>query len=280
MTKLTRRAFAASAAAAAAGISLGQARIRASLSEPPRHRGRAMGRGRRHRRDRAHRRGAAGEGPRPAVQRGEPHRRLRRGRPFGDRDRRSPTATPSACSRSKSRMMHWQGLTELEPEELHAARADERGPARHPGERDSPYKTIKELADAIKAAPRRQAEGLRHRPGRHLASRAGRLAQGDGPRGQSRRLGAVERRRARDAGSRGRRPRSHAPARCPRRARSSRPARRARSPSWRRSATPLFPDIPTLKEAAGIDYSVGAWRGIAGPKGLPRRRRRRNSPRR
>jgi tripartite-type tricarboxylate transporter receptor subunit TctC len=30
-----------------------------------------------------------------------------------------------------------------------------------------------------------------------------------------------------------------------------------------------FPDVPTLKEAAGIDYSVGAWRGIAGPKGLP-----------
>jgi tripartite-type tricarboxylate transporter receptor subunit TctC len=32
---------------------------------------------------------------------------------------------------------------------------------------------------------------------------------------------------------------------------------------------PLFPNVPTLKEAAGIDYSVGAWRGIAGPKGLP-----------
>jgi tripartite-type tricarboxylate transporter receptor subunit TctC len=32
---------------------------------------------------------------------------------------------------------------------------------------------------------------------------------------------------------------------------------------------PAFPDVPTLKEAAGIDFSVGAWRGIAGPKGLP-----------
>ena len=30
-----------------------------------------------------------------------------------------------------------------------------------------------------------------------------------------------------------------------------------------------FPTVPTLKEAAAIDYSVGAWRGIAGPKGLP-----------
>ena len=30
-----------------------------------------------------------------------------------------------------------------------------------------------------------------------------------------------------------------------------------------------FADVPTMKEAAGIDYSVGAWRGIAGPKGMP-----------
>ena len=30
-----------------------------------------------------------------------------------------------------------------------------------------------------------------------------------------------------------------------------------------------FPDVPTLKEAMGIDYSTGAWRGIGAPKGLP-----------
>ncbi len=32
---------------------------------------------------------------------------------------------------------------------------------------------------------------------------------------------------------------------------------------------PLFPDVPTLNETLGISYSVGAWRGIAGPKGMP-----------
>jgi tripartite-type tricarboxylate transporter receptor subunit TctC len=33
---------------------------------------------------------------------------------------------------------------------------------------------------------------------------------------------------------------------------------------------PVFPDVPTLKEAMGIDAAMsGAWRGIAGPKGLP-----------
>ncbi len=30
-----------------------------------------------------------------------------------------------------------------------------------------------------------------------------------------------------------------------------------------------FPDVPTLKEAAGIDLSLGAWRGLVGPVGLP-----------
>ena len=31
---------------------------------------------------------------------------------------------------------------------------------------------------------------------------------------------------------------------------------------------PKFPDVPTLKEQ-GVDYTVSAWRGVAGPKGLP-----------
>lgn len=30
-----------------------------------------------------------------------------------------------------------------------------------------------------------------------------------------------------------------------------------------------FPNIPTLKEAMGVDYNTGAWRGIAGPPNLP-----------
>jgi len=30
-----------------------------------------------------------------------------------------------------------------------------------------------------------------------------------------------------------------------------------------------FPNIPTLKEAMGVDYSSGAWRGVAGPLNMP-----------
>ena len=31
----------------------------------------------------------------------------------------------------------------------------------------------------------------------------------------------------------------------------------------------LFPNAPTLKAATGSNWSIGAWRGIAAPKGLP-----------
>lgn len=31
----------------------------------------------------------------------------------------------------------------------------------------------------------------------------------------------------------------------------------------------LYPDVPTLKESIGVDWRIGVWRGIAGPKGLP-----------
>jgi tripartite-type tricarboxylate transporter receptor subunit TctC len=31
----------------------------------------------------------------------------------------------------------------------------------------------------------------------------------------------------------------------------------------------IFPEVPTLKEATGSDWTVGAWRMVAGPKGIP-----------
>ena len=32
---------------------------------------------------------------------------------------------------------------------------------------------------------------------------------------------------------------------------------------------PAFPDIPTVKEAVGLDWSLSNWYGLVGPKGLP-----------
>lgn len=30
-----------------------------------------------------------------------------------------------------------------------------------------------------------------------------------------------------------------------------------------------FPDVPALAESAGVDWQMGAWRGLAGPAGMP-----------
>lgn len=35
------------------------------------------------------------------------------------------------------------------------------------------------------------------------------------------------------------------------------------------SRDPAFPDIPTVEEAIGVAWTTGAWRGIAGPAGMP-----------
>jgi tripartite-type tricarboxylate transporter receptor subunit TctC len=32
---------------------------------------------------------------------------------------------------------------------------------------------------------------------------------------------------------------------------------------------PAYPNVPTAKEAVGVDVLAGAWRGIGGPKGMP-----------
>ena len=33
--------------------------------------------------------------------------------------------------------------------------------------------------------------------------------------------------------------------------------------------TALYPNVPTLKEAMDIGFTTGAWRGFAGPSGVP-----------
>ena len=97
-------------------------------------------------------------------------------------------------------MMHWQGLTELKPDSYTPLALMNEDPPGMQVASTVPYKTVKELADAIKAAPAGQAQGIRHRPGRHLASGAGRLADRHGSEAGPRAVGAVQRRRARHAG--------------------------------------------------------------------------------
>ena len=134
---------------------------------------------------------------------------------------------------------------------------------------ESPYKTVKELADAIKASP----------PGRFKASGAGQgsiwhlalvgwlqamgvkadhvrwvPSNGGAPALQELAAGGVdvvtcsvpEGRAMMDAGK-----------------------VRALA-AMARERNPQFASVPTLKEGLGVDFSLGSWRGIAGPKGLPK----------
>src|SRR5439155_21259327 len=83
-------------------------------------------------------------------------------------------------------------------QELHAAGADERGSARHPGQFHLALQDRERARRRHQGRACRQVQSLGHRPGRHLAPGAGRLDAGDGTGAEPRGLGAVERRGARD----------------------------------------------------------------------------------
>ncbi|MEA2935208.1 MAG: putative tricarboxylic transport rane protein, partial [Variibacter sp.] len=165
-------------------------------------------------------------------------------------------------------MMHWQGLTELAPRSYTPLALMNEDPPGIQVKSDSPYKTVKELADAIKASPpgKFKCSGTGQGGIWHLALVGWMTAMGlkpdqvawvpsngAAPAMQDLAAGGLdlttcsvpEARAMLDAG-------------------------KARSLAiMAPQRNPQFPNIPTLKEAMGIDYSTGAWRGFAGPKGLP-----------
>lgn len=165
-------------------------------------------------------------------------------------------------------MMHHQGLTELNPTSYTPLALMNEDPPGVTVNASSPYKDIKALADAIKAAPagKFKASGTGQGGIWHLALvgwlQAMGLApnhvawvpsNGAAPAMQDLAAGGIdlvtcsvpEARAMIDAGK----------------------ARALALMSDQRN--PQFKDVPTLNESLGIKYSVGAWRGIAAPKGLP-----------
>jgi tripartite-type tricarboxylate transporter receptor subunit TctC len=165
-------------------------------------------------------------------------------------------------------MMHWQGLTDLAPTSYTPLALMNEDPPGVQVKSDSPYKTIKELADAIKASPagKFKASGTGQGGIWHLALIGWLQAMGlkpdhvawvpsngAAPAMQDLVAGGVdivtcsvpEARAMIDAG-------------------------RAKSLAIMADArNPQFKDVPTLNETLGIKYSVGAWRGIAAPRNLP-----------
>ena len=165
-------------------------------------------------------------------------------------------------------MMHHQGLSPLKPTSYRPLALLNLDPPGIQVNTNAPYKSVKALADAIKASPAGQfkASGTGHGGIWHLALigwlRAMGLpakhvtwvpSNGAAPAMQDLAAGGVdivtcsvpEARAMIDAGK----------------------ARSLAVMATQRN--PIFKDVPTLKESLDIDYSLGAWRGIAAPKGLP-----------
>lgn len=165
-------------------------------------------------------------------------------------------------------MMHYVGLTQLTPKDYSPLALLNIDPPGVQVSAASPYKDIKALADAIKAAPpgKFKASGTGQGGIWHLALVGWLLAMGlkpdhvawvpsngAAPAMQDLVAGGVdivtcsvpEAKAMIDAG-------------------------KAKSLAIMADArNPLFPEVPTLNETLGINYSTGAWRGLAGPKGLP-----------
>jgi tripartite-type tricarboxylate transporter receptor subunit TctC len=164
--------------------------------------------------------------------------------------------------------MHHQKLTELNPTSYTPITLINLDPTNFQIHTDSPYKNMNDVLAAIKAAPpgKFKASGTGQGGIWHLALVGWMQAMGLAPNHVAwvPSNGAAPAMQDLAAGGL-----DLTTCSVPE-ARAIIEAGKARSLALMASArNPAFPDVPTLKEAMGIDYSTGAWRGIAGPKGLP-----------
>ncbi|MGB3289781.1 MAG: tripartite tricarboxylate transporter substrate binding protein [Burkholderiaceae bacterium] len=165
-------------------------------------------------------------------------------------------------------MMHHQGLTKLTPKDYTALGLMNVDPAAITVSKDSPYQNMGDLIKAIKANPGKlKASGTGQGGIWHIAL-AGMLkslnidinavpfvpSNGAAPAMLELAAGGI----------------AIVPAALPE-ARAMIDAGKAR-PLVVMSDSPssLYPQVPTLKSVTGSTWQLGVWRGIAGPKGLPK----------
>jgi tripartite-type tricarboxylate transporter receptor subunit TctC len=164
-------------------------------------------------------------------------------------------------------MMHHQGLTQLTPRNYTPLALMNVDPAAITVSATSPYKNMEDLVKAIRANPGKlKASGTGQGGIWHLAL-AGMLrdlkmepsavpfvpSNGAAPAMLDLAAGGID----------------IAPVALPE-ARSLIDAGKARPLAVMANApAALYPQVPTLKSAIGSDWTMGVWRGIAGPKGLP-----------
>ena len=164
-------------------------------------------------------------------------------------------------------MMHWQGLTDISGVSFTPIGLVNSDPAGLQVRADAPYKNVADLVAAVKANPGKyKASGTGQGGIWHLAI-AGMLkdlkvdpaavpwvpSNGAAPGLQDLVAGGVE----------------IVPCSLPE-ARSLIDAGKVKSLAVMADApAALYPNVPTLKSATGSDWKLGAWRGIAAPRGIP-----------
>lgn len=164
-------------------------------------------------------------------------------------------------------MMHHQGLTTLTPASFTPLGLMNVDPTAIQVRTDAPYATLADLIAAIKASPGKLKASGTAQGGIWHVSLAGLLAEQKLPPGSvvwvpSNSNGAALVDLV--AGGVDMVPGSHGEAR------SLIDARKVRSLAvLDETRSTLYPDVPTGKEGVGTAWSMGVWRGIGAPKGLP-----------
>lgn len=165
-------------------------------------------------------------------------------------------------------MMHHQGLTRLSGASFTSLGMVNIDAAAVQVRADSPYKSLKELLDAVRAQPGKfKASGTGHGGSWHLSLYGLLLEQKINPAtvpwvpSQSNAAGLLDL----VAGGVQIIPGSHPEARALMEAGKVKSlAIMANEPST------LFPQVPTVKQAIGSTWISGVWRGLAAPRGLPK----------
>jgi tripartite-type tricarboxylate transporter receptor subunit TctC len=165
-------------------------------------------------------------------------------------------------------MMHWQGLTELGPASYTPLALVNADPAGFQVSAESKYKTVADVLDAVKANPGKLKASGTGQGGIWQLAIAGLLSDlkidpkavpwvpsnGAAPGLQDLVAGGVD----------------IVPCSIPE-ARALIDAGKVRSLAiFDAKAPALYPNLPTIKQATGSNWTTAAWRGFAAPKGLPK----------
>jgi len=165
-------------------------------------------------------------------------------------------------------MMHWQGLTELGPSSYLPLALVNADPAGFQVRADSPYKTVKDVLDAVRSNPGKLKASGTGQGGIWQLALAGLLndlkidpksvpwvpSNGAAPGLQDLVAGGVD----------------IVPCSIPE-ARSLIDAGKVRALAiFDDKAPALYPTLPTIKQATGSNWTTAAWRGLATPKGVPK----------